>query len=241
MSNLTDHFPNVGAFHCAMIGLDSAGKTTVLYRLKYNQYMNTAPTIGFNCEKFRINGAAYTVWDVGGQDKLRPLWRSYTRCTDGIIFVIDSTKEDRMEEAKLELLKICKSHVTTGTKPGAGNAGGHIPVLILANKQDLPSAMDECKIEAALGLKKELGLTSWHLQPTCAVTGEGLDEGMEMLHAMILQRRKLRKSTSGFMRPPGLTPQAIEAGKQSSEKNNQHLKTSRKVQRSHSHHVLSRS
>lgn len=51
VSNLTDHLPSVGAFHCAMIGLDSAGKTTVLYRLKYNQYMNTAPTIGFNCEK----------------------------------------------------------------------------------------------------------------------------------------------------------------------------------------------
>ena len=51
VSNLTDHLPNVGAYHCAMIGLDSAGKTTVLYRLKCNQYMNTAPTIGFNCEK----------------------------------------------------------------------------------------------------------------------------------------------------------------------------------------------
>ena len=51
LTNLTDHIPNLGAFHCAMIGLDSAGKTTVLYRLKFNQYMNTAPTIGFNCEK----------------------------------------------------------------------------------------------------------------------------------------------------------------------------------------------
>ena len=51
VSNLTDHVPKMGAFHCAMIGLDSSGKTTVLYRLKYNQYMNTAPTIGFNCEK----------------------------------------------------------------------------------------------------------------------------------------------------------------------------------------------
>lgn len=51
LTNLTDHIPNLGGFHCAMIGLDSAGKTTVLYRLKFNQYMNTAPTIGFNCEK----------------------------------------------------------------------------------------------------------------------------------------------------------------------------------------------
>jgi ADP-ribosylation factor-like protein 4 len=53
LSNITDHLPNVGSLHCAMIGLDSSGKTTVLYRLKYNQYMNTAPTIGFNCEKVR--------------------------------------------------------------------------------------------------------------------------------------------------------------------------------------------
>jgi len=232
VSNLTDHVPKMGAFHCAMIGLDSSGKTTVLYRLKYNQYMNTAPTIGFNCEKFRINGTAYTVWDVGGQDKLRPLWRSYTRCTDGIIFVIDSTKEDRMEEAKLELLKICKGN------GGSSSKNGQIPILLLANKQDLPSALDECKIEAALGLKKEFGTNfQWHLQPICAITGEGLDEGMEMLHDMIAQRRKLRKSTSGIIKPSGLT------GHGSEHKNSAvpPQKTSRKVQRSHSHHVLSRS
>ena len=100
------------------------------------------------------------MWDVGGQDKLRPLWRSYTRCTDGIIFVVDSTKVDRLEEAKLELLKICKTHKQS-----------QIPVLILANKQDLPVAIDADKVEASLGLK-ELGPSApWHLQATCAVTG----------------------------------------------------------------------
>jgi len=231
VSNLTDHLPNVGAFHCAMIGLDSSGKTTVLYRLKYNQYMNTAPTIGFNCEKFRINGSAYAVWDVGGQEKLRPLWRSYTRCTDGIIFVVDSTKEDRLEEAKLELLKICKSN----------NKSGHIPVLVLANKQDLPSALDETKLEAALGLK-ELGPGAlWHLQPTCAVTGEGLDEGMEVLHSLILQKRRLRKghSTSGLIKPSSNTTTANSTTSTSSSGSAGPPKTSRKVQRSHSHHVLS--
>ena len=101
------------------------------------------------------------MWDVGGQDKLRPLWRSYTRCTDGIIFVVDSTKVDRLEEAKLELLKICKTHKQS-----------QIPVLILANKQDLPVAIDADKVEASLGLK-ELGPSApWHLQATCAVTGK---------------------------------------------------------------------
>ena len=162
--------------------------------------------------QFRINGTAYTIWDVGGQDKLRPLWRSYTRCTDAIIFVVDSTKEERLEEAKLELMKICKT----------GSKSDQIPVLVLANKQDLPSALEENKLEQLLGLR-ELGC-KWHLQPTCAVTGEGLDEAFEMLHTMILQKRRLGRSTTatGLIKP-------------SSNK-----KASRKVQRSHSHHVLSR-
>ncbi len=109
--------------HVVMIGLDSAGKTTVLYRLKFDQYVNTAPTIGFNCERVRApvtvesavpssDGGTTTtttrmmnfqVWDVGGQEKARPLWRPYTRATDAIVFVVDSCDEDRMEEAKLEL------------------------------------------------------------------------------------------------------------------------------------------
>ena len=123
------------------------------------------------------------MWDVGGQDKLRPLWRSYTRCTDGIIFVVDSTRAERFEEAKLELLKICK----TVQKQSA------IPVLILANKQDLPPAIEAAKLEALLGLKELGPSVPWHLQETCAVTGEGLDEGMDILHDMIICNRKRRR------------------------------------------------
>ncbi len=117
------------------------------------------------------------MWDVGGQDKLRPLWRSYTRCTDGIIFVIDSCKEDRLEEAKLELLRFCKIGV---------------PLLVLANKQDLPAAVDPDQLEQRLGLN-ELD-TSCFVQSTCAVTGEGLEEGMQVLQQMILRRRRVRAS-----------------------------------------------
>jgi len=72
-------------------------------------------------------GVNFLVWDVGGQEKLRPLWKSYTRCTDGIIFVVDSCDTERLEEAKMELTRTARS---------PDNAG--VPILILANKQDLP-------------------------------------------------------------------------------------------------------
>merc|ERR1719376_397169 len=101
-----------------------SGKTTLLYRLKFDQYVSAAPTIGFNCEKIRFNGSSFMVWDVGGQDKLRPLWRSYTRCTDGIIFVVDSCKHDRFEEAKLELQNIYKSCQQANSANSNRSGGG---------------------------------------------------------------------------------------------------------------------
>ena len=157
--------------------------------------------------QIRLNGTNFTVWDVGGQDKLRPLWRSYTRCTDGIIFVVDSCKEERLEEAKLELMRFCKPASTSAKSVG-------IPVLVLANKQDLPTAVDTKKLESLLGLKDLGPSVPWHLQPTCAVTGEGLQEGMKKLHEMIVRKRRLSKVSGG-----GLSKSS----------------STRKLQRSHSH------
>ena len=114
---LFDSIHSNQTLHIVQLGLDSAGKTTVLYRLKFDQYLNTVPTIGFNCEKVRGTGKAkgvnFLVWDVGGQEKLRPLWRSYTRCTDGIVFVLDSVDVERMEEAKIELMRTVNSNVVS--------------------------------------------------------------------------------------------------------------------------------
>jgi len=173
--------------HIVMVGLDSAGKTTALYRLKLDSYLNTVPTIGFNCERVRgskgkSKGVNFTVWDVGGQEKLRPLWKSYTRHTDGIIFVLDSLDEERFEEAKVELSRTVRTNDNLG-----------VPVILLANKQDLPGAKEPHEIETILQLREMLHNTLYHVQPACAITGEGLDEGIEALYEMILKRRKLKK------------------------------------------------
>jgi len=195
-----------GGYHCVMIGLDGSGKTTILYRLKYGQYTNTVPTIGFNCEKVKTRlGKVFNIWDVGGQDKTRPLWRSYTRCTDAIIFVVDSSDGDRFEEAKLELLKIAKL-----TERYA------VPILVLANKQDLPLARELASLERELGVKDLGRNVGWTIKSCCGVTGEGLEEAFSSLQELILKKRR------NASRPP-----SAAAGK-----NRMH----KKVQRSHSHH-----
>ncbi|KAG1338249.1 putative protein DETOXIFICATION 21 [Cocos nucifera] len=100
-----------------MVGLDAAGKTTILYKLKLGEIVTTIPTIGFNVETVEYKNISFTVWDVGGQDKIRPLWRHYFQNTQGLIFVVDSNDRDRIVEARDELhrmlnevtmLKICQ-------------------------------------------------------------------------------------------------------------------------------------
>ncbi|KPM05838.1 ADP-ribosylation factor-like protein 4C-like protein [Sarcoptes scabiei] len=174
-----------------MVGLDSAGKTTALYQLKFEQYINTLPTIGFNCEKVKldfkkIKGVSFTIWDIGGQDKLRPLWIPYTRCTDGIIFVVDSVDEDRFEEARIELMRTLKFP-----------QNAHVPVLILANKHDLPESKNTDEITNSLGLNDLTGQHLWHIQSCCSINGEGLEDGLEYLYEMILERRKANKANVG--------------------------------------------
>merc|ERR1719315_266737 len=115
--------------------------------MKLEQYVHTVPTIGFNCERVRgslgkSKGLTFLIWDVGGQEKIRPLWRSYTRCTDGIIFVLDSSEKEKFEEAKVELFRTMKYQDNSS-----------IPLLVLANKQDLQNAWSTEDVENALGLK----------------------------------------------------------------------------------------
>ncbi|KAM9468966.1 ADP-ribosylation factor-like 4aa isoform 1-T3 [Clarias gariepinus] len=190
MSDQSSIFSNLSpwkSLHITILGLDSAGKTTVLYRLQFNEFVNTVPTKGFNAEKVKVClGRSRTVtfhfWDVGGQEKLRPLWKSYTRCTDGIVFVVDSVDAERMDEAKTELHKLAHSMESQG-----------VPMLIVANKQDLRNSLTLAEIEKMLALGELGASTPWHLQPSCAIIGDGLLEGLERLYDMILKQRKKLK------------------------------------------------
>lgn len=173
--------------HAVLVGLDSSGKTTILFRLKYGQYVNAVPTVGFNMEKVRAGGCGWLVWDVGGAERIRPLWRSYTRATDALIFVVDSSSnEERLEEARTELHRITKQQASLCASLKLPRP----PILILANKQDLPTARDTSILTKALGLVDFQESQLWTISSICGVTGEGLDEAMESLSQLIMKSKK---------------------------------------------------
>eukprot|EP01089_Gocevia_fonbrunei_P013429 TRINITY_DN344_c0_g1_i2.p1 TRINITY_DN344_c0_g1~~TRINITY_DN344_c0_g1_i2.p1 ORF type:complete len:178 (-),score=53.64 TRINITY_DN344_c0_g1_i2:80-613(-) len=152
-----------------MVGLDAAGKTTVLYKLKLGELVTTIPTIGFNVETVQYKNIHFTVWDVGGQDKIRPLWRHYYQNTQAVIFVVDSNDRERIGEGSEELQKMLREDELR-----------EAAVLVLANKQDLPNAMSVAEVTDKLGLHS-MRNRKWYIQACCATSGDGLYEGLDWL------------------------------------------------------------
>jgi small GTP-binding protein len=158
---------------CLMLGLDAAGKTTVLYKLKLGEHVTTIPTIGFNVETIEYKGFNMNVWDVGGQDRIRALWRHYFHNTQGLIFVVDSNDIGRIDEARDELHKLLEEDELRDAI-----------LLVYANKQDLPNAVKPQELGNRLKLNS-ITNRAWQVQGTCATTGDGLYEGLDWLGEQI--------------------------------------------------------
>eukprot|EP00800_Vazella_pourtalesii_P011754 TRINITY_DN28333_c4_g1_i1.p1 TRINITY_DN28333_c4_g1~~TRINITY_DN28333_c4_g1_i1.p1 ORF type:complete len:180 (+),score=32.47 TRINITY_DN28333_c4_g1_i1:67-606(+) len=159
-----------------MVGLDAAGKTTILYKLKLGEIVTTIPTIGFNVETVDYKNISFTVWDVGGQDKIRPLWRHYFQNTQGVIFVVDSNDRDRIGEAREELARMLNEDELRDAV-----------LLVFANKQDLPSAMNAAEMTEKLNLNS-MRNRNWYIQATCATSGDGLYEGLDWLSTTLKKK-----------------------------------------------------
>ncbi|XP_023768549.1 ADP-ribosylation factor 1-like [Lactuca sativa] len=152
-----------------MLGLDDSGKTTILYKLKLGDFVATVPTIGFNVESVEYKNIRFNVWDLGGQDMIRPLWRHYYRNTHVLIFVVDSNNKRRIYQARNELHRLINEDELSDAT-----------ILIFANKQDLPGAMHVSEVAEKLKLHT-ISQRRWHIQSTCAKTGQGLNEGLMWL------------------------------------------------------------
>ena len=152
-----------------IIGLDNAGKTTVLYKLHLGEVVTTVPTVGFNVETVNYEGLKFQVWDLGGQTGLRPYWRCYYQDTNAVVFVVDSADKERLEYSRQELEIMLQEDELKG-----------VPVLVLANKQDMPGAMGYDEIYKGLGLSS-IKNRQWQMFRTSAMDGTGLKEAFEWL------------------------------------------------------------
>eukprot|EP00906_Rhabdomonas_costata_P002857 RCo004446 len=123
------------------LGLDNAGKTTCLKKLSDEDITHISPTQGFNIKSMNHEGFKINAWDIGGQKAIRTYWSNYFDETDVLIYVVDSADKKRLEETGIELTQLLEVEKLSG-----------VPVLILANKQDLANALSTAEISEALQL-----------------------------------------------------------------------------------------
>ncbi|CAF0766021.1 unnamed protein product [Brachionus calyciflorus] len=152
-----------------ILGLDGAGKTTILYRLQVGEVVTTIPTIGFNVETVNYKNLKFQVWDLGGQTSIRPYWRCYYSNTDAIIYVVDSMDRDRIGISKTELFAMLEEDELKNAV-----------LCVFANKQDIEGAMTASEVANSLGLPS-LKNRKYQIFKTSATKGTGLDEAMEWL------------------------------------------------------------
>jgi len=165
-------------FKIIILGMQNAGKTTILYRLSLGQLVKTTPTIGSNVEELTYNNVKFQAWDLGGQESTRSVWDVYYMNTDAIVYVIDSIDDEYYEESKIQFHKMLNN-------PALKNA----TILIFANKQDLPGAKTVNKLIEDYEFDK-IKSHIWHIQSCSALKGEGLVTGIKWLSEQLVFRGK---------------------------------------------------
>ncbi|KAM8940168.1 ADP-ribosylation factor-like protein 2 [Pelodytes ibericus] len=152
-----------------MLGLDNAGKTTILKKFNGEDIDTISPTLGFNIKTLEHRGFKLNMWDVGGQKSLRSYWRNYFESTDGLIWVVDSADRARLQDCRQELSGLLLEERLSGAT-----------LLVFANKQDLPGALSKDAIREVLELDN-IKSHHWCIQGCSAVTGENLLTGIDWL------------------------------------------------------------
>jgi len=150
-----------------LLGLDNAGKTTILKQLAAEDVSQVTPTQGFNIKTVQADGFKLNVWDIGGQKKIRPYWKNYFESTDVLIYVVDSADRKRLEETSFELTELLMEEALV-----------EVPVLVFANKQDLSDSASAAEVAQGLNLHM-IKDRAWQIQACAAINGDGMKEGME--------------------------------------------------------------
>ncbi|VDL62885.1 unnamed protein product [Hymenolepis diminuta] len=151
-----------------MLGLDAAGKSTILCSMNLGNNTTVKPTIGFNVDEVHVPGTrvSFVVWDLGGQESLRLIWRQYLQGIAGLVFVVDSADVSRIQEARSCLQALIRDTNLSG-----------VPIALVANKQDLADALSVSQLEELLNLRSLSPIRNPYLiRPTVALNGQGVTE-----------------------------------------------------------------
>ncbi|TVY46587.1 ADP-ribosylation factor-like protein [Lachnellula occidentalis] len=159
-----------------MLGLDNAGKTTIVKKIMGEDVNSVSPTLGFIIKTIDYEGYSHHCRDVGGQKTLRSYWRNYFEKTDALIWVVDATDRLRIEDCKEELHGLLQEERLSGAS-----------LLVFANKTDVNGCMDEAEIQQGLQLN-DIKTHKWHIIRCSAITGANLQEGL----AWVVQDAKAR-------------------------------------------------
>ena len=151
-----------------MVGPDNAGKTAILERMVTGEFVETTPTIGLNMNTVSLNNTQVLLFDLAGRPEFEPFLFLPFPGACGMIFVVDATDDGQLDRAST-MLQNCANVLSPGT-----------PIVFFANKQDLPNTISNTEITDRLHLD---GLQSHptHIQETCALSGQGLFEGLNWL------------------------------------------------------------
>lgn len=160
-----------------MVGLDNAGKTTIVKRINGEDTSGVSPTLGFNIKTMQYKSFRLNIWDVGGQKTLRSYWRNYYEQTDGLVWVVDSSDLRRLDDCKEELHNLLKEERLSGAS-----------LLVFANKQDIRGAINPADIAKILNLEVMDNSRNWQIVGCSAITGEGLLSGFDWLVSDIASR-----------------------------------------------------
>ena len=154
-------------YKTVVLGLNNAGKTSVLYSLLLGKLVPTQPTLGSNVEEFEYRNLKFVAWDLGGQELLRHSWSLFYANTDAVIVVIDSADPEGFAAIKQELVKLLQH-------PDLEKAC----ILVFANKQDLPDALPPPEVAAALNLAEVITRHQYTIVGCSAKEQTGLNEGL---------------------------------------------------------------
>lgn len=192
LSDIYANYSRREEYSILILGLDDAGKSTLLESLKQttskdpstssHKPSRTTPTIGQNIAKLLWRGTRFQIWDLGGQQGLRELWTRYYDVSHIVVFVIDSSSRVRLDESVLTLRQ-----VSTSLEPL------NVPILVVANKQDLAETIEVAEIkERVNAIIEGMEAKEGGVLGCSAITGQGVDQVMEWIYSRTDRNKRSR-------------------------------------------------